>query len=74
MIGNLPSKVVEKLGKDEKLKIDLDALRPMMNKGAIDMHDKDCSADEALAEETYTETKLSSPLDIISCMAVELPP
>jgi hypothetical protein len=32
MIGDLPSKAVEKLGKDEKLKIDLDALRPMMNK------------------------------------------
>ena len=47
MIGDLPSKAVEKLGKDEKLKINLDVLRPMMNKGAIDMHDKDCSADGA---------------------------
>ena len=74
MIGNLPSKAVEKLGKDEKLKIDLDALRPMTNKGAIDMHDKDCSADGALAEETDAKTKHFSPLDIIPCMAVKLPP
>ena len=74
MIGDLPSKAVEKLGKDEKLKINLDVLRPMMNKGAIDMHDNDCSADGALAEETDAETKHSLPLDIIPCMAVELPP
>ena len=72
--GNLTPKAVEKLGKDEKLKIDLDALRPMMNKGAIDMHDKDCSADGALAEETDAKTKHFSPLDIIPCMAVKLPP
>ena len=74
MIGDLPSKTVEKLGKDEKLKIDLHALRPMMNKGAIDMHDKDCSADGALADETGAKTKHFLPLDIIPCMAVKLPP
>jgi len=74
MIGDLPSKAVEKLGKDEELKIDLDALRPMTNKGAIDMHDKDCSADGALAEETDAKTKHFLPLDIIPCMAVKLPP
>ena len=43
----------------------------MMNKGVIEIPDKDCSADGALA--AGTETKHSSPLEIISCMAVELP-
>ena len=38
------------------------------------MHDKDCSADGALTEESDAETKRFSPLDIIPCMAVKLPP